>query len=96
MASTRGASIACMAAAHTPFLYCMLYAAIGLLHSLSNRLAARMCLPRAASCDLQVHGRGPVIAGNAGVGVQLNADHAPFQPVQVPLSTAPAPAAQRI
>jgi hypothetical protein len=81
--------------AHTPSLYCMLYAATGLLHAPSNSIAARMCFPRAASCDLQVHGRGPVICRYAGARVQLNADHVPLQPVQVPLSTTPAPVAQR-
>lgn len=46
-----------------PSLYCMLYAATGLVHASPNNIAARMSLPRAASCDLQGQGVGPVVAG---------------------------------
>jgi hypothetical protein len=96
MVSTQRALISCMTAArHTPSLCCMLYAATGHVHGPSNNMAARMCFPRAASCDLQVQGMAPRCCTQVGVGMRLDADHVPLQPAQVPLSTAVAPAAQR-
>jgi hypothetical protein len=64
MAPTRHGSIACMVAArlHT-LLYCLQDARTGASYAASNGTTARMCLPRAASCDLQEHGNTPVFAG---------------------------------
>jgi hypothetical protein len=55
------------------------------LRALSNNNEARMSLPRAASCDLQEQGTGLDDWRQVGVGLQLDADYVPLQPVQVPL-----------
>jgi hypothetical protein len=79
-------SIACMVAARLHTLsYYMQDACTGAYNTAPNGIAARMCLPRAASCDLQEHGIDPRHCSYDGVGLQLYADHVPLQPVQVRL-----------
>jgi hypothetical protein len=65
MAPTRRGPIACMMAVrlHT-LLYYMQDARTGGANAASNGTKARMCVPRAASCDLQEHGIDPLAAGS--------------------------------
>jgi hypothetical protein len=58
-------SIACIMAARLyTLLYCMQDARTGAAPGASNGTKARMCVPRAASCDLQEHGTEPHVAGS--------------------------------